>query len=505
MGKNKWWENLGNTIGTVVNGVKDSVSNSVDTVKGWFDGNNNANNAVNNVKNNLSNAVNEAKNSVNNVVNKIKDGVSNSVDTVRGWFDSDNNNTSNKPITENKTQTTTPTPPQTQTPKPVFKSDGASVQEVNGGTTNSGLVNQRPSASDLDKKPTFQMIGGNGESLTNTGKVEKPEVQEQKPKEPETEKVVEEPFIEYKNSGYDDIKKELDLSKASAQNDVANANRVASQYLHNYLKQQGIQGSGLGASAVAGLGANYATNMANVNKNYNDSLSDYKKTYNENLLSEDSLKMLRGMSNENAKSYLDSMAKDSGVTTDTLNKLMGYNSIYTNERNQEFKDNKTDMLGTLDELINSGQLSGEELAGFKEVFKEYQNAETPEDLEKAEETLNSIMYPTMDDLPVKNEDGSINASKASVLDFGDYAGLKDPDSKQCKYINAILKAVNVGDIKDGTYIDMNWGAGSKDVYLYENGVFKKVDKSSINYQTLKNHGKLITNESNTDSWKKYYE
>ena len=129
-------------------------------------------------------------------------------------------------------------------------------------------------------------------------------------------------------------KKQLELNKVNAQNDIAKANRVAQQYLNNYLRQQGVQGSGMGASAVAGLGANYASEIANSNANYDNKLTDYRNTYNENLLSQENLALLQGMDNESAREYINSVSQDSGVNADTINKLNAYNAQFSKERNQ---------------------------------------------------------------------------------------------------------------------------------------------------------------------------
>lgn len=65
------------------------------------------------------------------------------------------------------------------------------------------------------------------------------------------------------------------LDKATAQNDIATANRSATAYLGNYLKTRGIQDSGLGQSAYTSMANNYANQQAELNKNSLDANATY--------------------------------------------------------------------------------------------------------------------------------------------------------------------------------------------------------------------------------------
>jgi hypothetical protein len=364
--------------------------------------------------------------------------------------------------------------------------------------TNSGMVNVRP--SEVNNSTT---ITPNNKTFTNNaGDVVSPEMVSKNvglagtPPEPQKNKNIN----NYK-SAYGEYKKQLELNKVNAQNDIAKANRVAQQYLNNYLRQQGVQGSGMGASAVAGLGANYASEIANSNANYDNKLTDYRNTYNENLLSQENLALLQGMDDESAREYIDSVSQDSGVNADTINKLNAYNTQFSKERNQQFADSKNEWLGTLGEAINSGAMTGEELTGYKDAYQAIKNAKTPEEFEQAKQTLADLLNPDLKET-AKNPDGSINASKASMSDFGNYLGTRRKDGEQNKHINAVLKAVNSGDIPNGTYIDMNYGNG-KDIYLYQNGTFTKVDLSNKDINKYIADGKYISNRKNGEILEKY--
>lgn len=73
----------------------------------------------------------------------------------------------------------------------------------------------------------------------------------------------------------------------------------------------------------------------------------------------------------------------------------------------------------------------------------------------------------------------VSIISAKATDFGKYLGSDNSDSKQTKYVNAVLKAAKENKIPNGTTINFNYGESTKQgsVYVYYDGKFYKTSKS----------------------------
>ena len=135
-------------------------------------------------------------------------------------------------------------------------------------------------------------------------------------------------------NAYDSFKAQLELDKVSAQNEISNANKVSKQYMDNYLKYYGMQGSGMGQSAYANLAAQNTQNIANVNSQYSKQLSDYRTAFNQNLQSQ-AANDLQTLSKEDQQSYIDNLRGQSGVNDDTISNIQSQANAINYQRDEE--------------------------------------------------------------------------------------------------------------------------------------------------------------------------
>ena len=136
-------------------------------------------------------------------------------------------------------------------------------------------------------------------------------------------------------NAYDTFKAQADLDKLSEQNEIANATKLAQSYMDNYLKHYGMQGSGMGQSAYANLGANQTKQMAEVNREYNASLADYRNQFNQGLKDDAAIDM-QSMTPEQQQEYINKFVGQSGVDQATINSMQSQANAINYDRQQEY-------------------------------------------------------------------------------------------------------------------------------------------------------------------------
>lgn len=135
-------------------------------------------------------------------------------------------------------------------------------------------------------------------------------------------------------NAYDSYKAQLELDKVSAQNEIANANKMSKQYMDNYLKYYGMQGSGMGQSAYANLASQQTQQLADVNRQYSRDLADYRNSFNQNLKDQAALD-LQSLSKEDQQSYIDNLRGQSGVNEDTISNIQSQANAVNYQRDEE--------------------------------------------------------------------------------------------------------------------------------------------------------------------------
>jgi hypothetical protein len=84
---------------------------------------------------------------------------------------------------------------------------------------------------------------------------------------------------------------------------------------------------------------------------------------------------------------------------------------------------------------------------------------------------------------LESDSGIIKSTNASASDFGNYMGSGNANSKQSKYVNAMIDAARNGKLADGTVVNMNYGVNAstnEGYYMYSGGMWTKVDKDAYN-------------------------
>ena len=341
-------------------------------------------------------------------------------------------------------------------------------------------------------------------------------------------------------NAYDNMKAQLELDKVSAQNELANAGKLAKTYMDNYLKYYGMQGSGMGQSAYANLAAKQTQGLADINKEFNRDLSDYRTNFNEGLQNQAAKDMLT-MTPEQQQAYIDKLRGQSGVDEQTLSNIQSeanainyekeqaknesiltsgenYAATFGNDKwnsylnrlenegvsqdtinslkdireyyySSSFETLQNDSLDTLEEEIKQAKIDGEDVEELKEIYSKVYNASNSEELDEALKEWKN--YETKD---YRNLSSKIPVETAKPLDFGKPLGSEDVSSAQSKYTSKIIQLAKEGKIEDGTYVKFNYGVVSGDpmIYKLENGNWVKVESLSAQKQkSLLTEGKFL--------------
>lgn len=323
------------------------------------------------------------------------------------------------------------------------------------------------------------------------------------------------------NNSYNEYVKQLEKYKASEKNDINNANLKAKTYLDNYKKALGLANSGAGMSADIQLAQNANEQLANVNKTYDQRVLDYRNQYNTDKITQ-AKELLGGMTSDDRNAYLENLASDNGLNTETYDYISAYKNALSNQeaetkrqnaintaKNYIDSDNTTsgEIKNYLETLRKSGQydddtmnslqdyfdMSGkswkaEAQSSYEDIAKTIAAASNGGDTEMADklteiqnEIVKAVNYGTKEDYQkalskleeankVEVPSTAIKAADAKTNDFGSFAGSGNSNSKQSKYVNQILDAAKEGKLENGAIINFNYGLGNAKLYQYvDNG------------------------------------
>lgn len=381
---------------------------------------------------------------------------------------------------------------------------------VNNNIATSGIENK----SAIENKPTVDIIPQQSNNV----------IEETKPLQ----------------NAYDSYKAQLELDKLSAQNEVANANKVAQQYMDNYLKYYGMQGSGMGQSAYANLAAQQTQQLSDVNRQYSRDLADYRDSFNQNLKDQASLD-LQSLSKEDQQSYINKLRGQSGVNDDTIANIESQaNSINYNreqdelEKQQLANDNKNasslqtgEIFATtmtdekwnayLDRLDDDGAITDETIQTLKDFRDAYGISSFETSFEKALSSIQGAIDEAKSngDTAKQYELSQIfnainNASNQEELDAAlkqwdelekqPYSGITPQEigstsGTGSQYDPLVFDGLSKSDLKDlaenGKLKDGTW-------VQYENWLGKKVNAQVVDGK-LKNKETWIVSGSGTES------
>lgn len=297
-------------------------------------------------------------------------------------------------------------------------------------------------------------------------------------------------------NAYDSFKAQAELNKVSAQNELSNANKVAQQYMDNYLKYYGMQGSGMGQSAYANLAAQNTRNAADINKQYNQELADYRNAFNENLKEQAALD-LQSLSKEDQQSYIDKLRGQSGVNDDTISNIEAQANSINYQRNEdrqsqlndEAKIDGRDYAMTYNETDWSNYINDLQAAGVDENtikgLERFRNAYGVSLDDSKENALSTVIGAI--DSAVENKDYDKQRELNTVYDRIENATTQEEldtaleELKQVERKGYGSNDIEVGGSKTYKQVNAQSGSGSKnDPYVYDELKLKALKKLAEN-------------------------
>jgi len=307
---------------------------------------------------------------------------------------------------------------------------------------------------------------------------------------------------------FDEIKLQLDTSKLNQQNEINNANRVASNYLQNYLKQQGIANSGVGMNAYANLQNNANNNLADVNANYNSDLynakQQYQQDYQNNLEKNMALFTSGSQYQDLINKVNNDVANDSGLQGYDANNFTDYIKNYQNYAlGNEANSNAIATLENISSNLQNMDRYDENYATLQAMStalnQAYKNGDTDtinKLVQQYEDLVNDSMYDYSSNVwgntydeegnVVANDDtskleklgvayGTTPVSSKSILtylqDNTNMNGINNANDDQYKYLDQIsgMSKEELDKVfKNGVAYDVNIGKGTT-MYVYYNG------------------------------------
>jgi len=140
----------------------------------------------------------------------------------------------------------------------------------------------------------------------------------------------------------------------------------------------------------------------------------------------------------------------------------------------------TDAKEAVDDILNNPWTDEDVKTKLQSIFNKcYAADKLKEEIAKTDKQAAQYIEGTVVD---------INSSDYNSKQWGKFNDIDDADSGQGKYIAAILKAVENGDLKPGQYVIMNYGQVDKDkgVYIYAgDGIFVKCEREYLDTNSAK--------------------
>jgi hypothetical protein len=250
-------------------------------------------------------------------------------------------------------------------------------------------------------------------------------------------------------------------------------NEKLMKYLPNNLKVQGLQNNA-GAMSQSYIDANnaYQNNLNSISKEYNSQKTELTNDYNIQKYQEQ-----KDLSSQMLESRLGNLS--SYASQFDVNEKGQYSSEDLNKI-QAYADTLTEGLVDADK-----KLLEEGLSQYMGMSQEDEKQFTSAQRENKAKELGIEKY------SVSKDATAINNDSADETSFGNHVGVKNKGSKQSQFTNDIIWLAKQGAIKDGTIIDLNYGGGKADNYVYINGYWFKTSKNA-NYD-YKNYMELSMN------------
>lgn len=294
-----------------------------------------------------------------------------------------------------------------------------------------------------------------------------------------------------------ELQSQIKQNTLNSKNEVAMAQRKASQNMDNYLKALGIQNTGLGQSQYASLASDYANAIADINRNEEQQLLDVEgqKRAEQMELNEKKADQVLAIleAGGNADDYINQL-KAEGVDTTFLENYA--KTIYDNkakaEADQDDVDNEdiyykgSELLGTI--KANLGTMYGDEKSRAEKWMNEMSVALNTENYDQVDKLMKQGYNiglgiggvndgsQVVDTYRLKDNEKYVSEMKPE--DFPDNGKL---DGKQRRALERLLKEAKewakTGE-NDGVVFEVGWGARWDDYWVFDakNGTFRKLTK-----------------------------
>ena len=294
-----------------------------------------------------------------------------------------------------------------------------------------------------------------------------------------------------------ELQSQIKQNTLNSKNEVAMAQRKASQNMDNYLKALGIQNTGLGQSQYASLASDYANAIADINRNEEQQLLDVEgqKRAEQMELNEKKADQVLAIleAGGNADDYINQL-KAEGVDTTFLENYA--KTIYDNktkaEADQDDVDNEdiyykgSELLGTI--KANLGTMYGDEKSRAEKWMNEMSVALNTENYDQVDKLMKQGYNiglgiggvndgsQVVDTYQLKDNEKYVSEMKPE--DFPDNGKL---DGKQRRALERLLKEAKewakTGE-NDGVVFEVGWGARWDDYWVFDakNGTFRKLTK-----------------------------
>ncbi len=307
------------------------------------------------------------------------------------------------------------------------------------------------------------------------------------------------------------------MKNAEATQSAKVASQTAQQNAMNstqaYLKAAGLAGQGVSESTMANMGNNYANSIADIHASENENNANAQASYIDALKQADSERQARISEKE-----LVNEAKKENEMNEYYEYLLGKEGNLYNQNDGSIDNDLLDVYKQeIDKAYEEGKISETRYNiltdTYKNIGKEYEkqlNAKgfgstsenpqgeklSPSDVISMNNELDSKNVKAVEGLTYefngkeivykngewrymkqyKTSDGGLSAETVREEDFGKFVDTGKKDSKQSKYVNAIIQAGKDGFIPDGTIINFNYGFGVIHNYEYKNGAWYKASR-----------------------------
>lgn len=336
-------------------------------------------------------------------------------------------------------------------------------------------------------------------------------------------------YLDKLNEQYQNTVDTINTNRVNAKNEIAIAEQNTAKYIDNYLKSQGLYGSGMGGSLALGninqanslrnaTDQSASNNLLEAQNTYDTAVNDFNESYNTSQLEQaisniDSM-IANGSTKEDIENYLNRYMSDTNLNSGTKTYLEDYlNNISGATSWTEGRDTTVNELAQVISQITDNTQRKE----LQTIAQKLYNAKTQEEytsaLNEYEKYVNSqltggssveetigVQAPSAPQTTNKFTVNSNNSNNVQAF----YSAIKAPsmvgglwNGSQKAYVSKLLSNANNNKLNNNIVIDINHGGGNYYVF-YSNGSFYALGSSiPSQYANLPTYDENNINEALT--------